>query len=213
MRFIFFVLILQIGRLCRRCNDHKYFVSTFSREPVYFLPLFPKILLLMKFRNYILRISFCILPMVFVLACSNSDGTDLTALCPSGDEAVMTINGEVYTFDISGTSLNSEETGQLLELDFWITNPNSGDVLRFIRLTVYLNETGQNVIDKFTYSQNLDGQSLEGDLVEQSFNSTVTVNNEYCFEASFSGSVTVEGILISITNGKISRVYDDPFNL
>ena len=169
----------------------------------------------MKLSSESLRIILFSLLMATLFTCSDSGDKEEKTTCPEKDSASITINGQAFSFYVSSTTLEQKENGQLLELAFWITDPNTGpsiEILKSIKVVLFLNETGKNVIDEFIYAQNIDGKKIEGDFVSQTFTSNVISNNNFCFEANFSGTLEIDGTIIKITNGKISRLYEYPFN-
>ena len=76
-----------------------------------------------------------------------------------------------------------------------------------------MNERGENVIHEFYFSKSQNLDYIQGDLVSMSFTDTVSVNNNRCFEAEFSGSLTQNSTeIIEITDGIIQVVYEEPFD-
>jgi hypothetical protein len=149
---------------------------------------------------------------LFILsACSKDDDTQT---CPQNETISMKINGELKQFEMSGRGidLNNNNAGHTLSLYLFngVFSPRQDSY--YIVLKLPYKKTGTNIVEEFNYFRVQNASSSEGDFVLGELKSTVTVNKNTCFSATFSGRATIGGNEIIITEGIINHVYTDPFD-
>ena len=82
-----------------------------------------------------------------------------------------------------------------------------------ITLKMPYKKVGKNVIESINYFRVADMTSYEGNFTQAELQSKVSVNKNTCISATFSGSATINGNVITITDGVIKHVYLDPFDI
>ncbi len=152
-----------------------------------------------------------ILLSIFVLnACSKDDDTPS---CPTIEKVTMKINGEykIFTVDGWGIDLNQNDSGHTLFISFSSGTFSPQQNSYSFTMKLPYKKTGNNIIKSFDYLRVENATSYTVDFAQQELTSKVTVNRNTCFSATFSGKATVNGTEITITEGVIDNVYDDPF--
>lgn len=124
----------------------------------------------------------------------------------------MSVNGELQTFQALGRGINITNNGYVLSLN--LDRRNNEIPLREQTFYIQLpyKKTGKNIIKSCDYHQYINGILLDGDLVNSDFKSDVIVNRNTCFYATFSGKLIDGNKEVTITDGKISYTYENPFN-
>jgi hypothetical protein len=147
-------------------------------------------------------------------SCSDDDDNDDVQTCPQTEIASMKINSELKQFEINGRGIDSDNDGSGHTLSVFLLTgvfqPQQDSYAVTIKLPY--KKTGTNIIEEFNYFRVQNGTSAEGDFVQGEFESTVTVNTNSCFSASFSGRAIIDGNEIVITEGIVEHVYDQPFD-
>lgn len=145
------------------------------------------------------------------LSCSDDDDADSCSI--STTTISMTIDGEAYLFSLGGRGIDLTVDGRY-DLRLWLNHYNQEtDIGYQIIVKLFLHETGSNVIDSFYFIKSDYLNAIEGDFVNSNFSDTVYTNNKNCFSAVFSGEFTSdENETITITEGKLDVVYEDPFD-
>lgn len=155
---------------------------------------------------------FVMLFLGLFLASSCSKDTEPQA-CPQTENISMKINGEEKEFEMQGwgIEINKDGTGHTLQLVIasGVFSP-SQDSYSISMLLPY-KKTGENIIEKFKYLRVQNATSAGGDFVPGNLQSTVTVNSSTCISMSFSGSLTIDGDEIIISEGIISHTYPKAF--
>lgn len=161
-----------------------------------------------KFRN--LLIAF--VGFTSLNSCSNDDDSNP---CPQAEIISMKINGELKQFDINGWGIDLDNDGSGHTLSLWlftgVLQPQQDSYA--ITLKLPYKNTGVNIIEEFNYFRVQNGASAESDFVVQGeLESSVIINTNSCFSATFSGNAMVNGNEIVITDGIIEHIYDEPFD-
>ena len=155
-----------------------------------------------------LKIVLFILILLSFISCSNDDSDQEVCL---ENKAVMKINGENQTFDVDGYGINARENGHVLILNL-ARRGNNPFREQFIIIRLPFKMTGENIIEQFAYSQNIDNTLFNGNYVNDEFESRVITNTDNCFYATFSGKISDGNQEITITDGLISHEYGTPFD-
>ena len=145
----------------------------------------------------------------------NCGSDDDAPTCPENEIASFEINGELKQFQVNGRGIDLDNDGTGHTLSLYLMTGElqpQGDSYQLIIKLPY-KQTGTNIIEEFFYDGVENGTSTEIDfVVEGELASDVMVNTNTCFSATFSGSVIVDGTEITIENGILKHVYDDPFD-
>lgn len=149
--------------------------------------------------------------LLLLTACSDDD----TQSCPETEIVSMKINGELMQFDVNGRGIDLDSDGSghtlSLKLSTGVFQPQQNSYA--ITLKLPYKATGANIIEEFDYFRVQNATSSEIDFVSQGeLESSIRVNINSCFSATFSGSAIVNGNEIIITDGIIKHAYDDPFD-
>lgn len=155
---------------------------------------------------------FIIFIGLFVLN-SCSENNDISS-CSLNENISMKINGDFKQFQIIGwgINLNNSNLGHTLHLQIFtgVLNPSQDSYEIILKLPY--KKTGSNIIEEFNYFRIENGSSLEVNFVLGEFQSSVTVNNNTCFSATFSGSIIIDENEITITEGVFNHTYSNPFD-
>jgi len=81
---------------------------------------------------------------------------------------------------------------------------------KLIRIVHPYQETGRNITNRFIYSEKTDDSFLEGDFLNGEFESNIITSTNNLFQATFSGTHTIQGKEIIITDGKITYRFEGP---
>jgi hypothetical protein len=156
--------------------------------------------------------SLLLFTSIFIFSACSEDNA--TQTCPESETISMKINGELRQFQIVGwgIDLDNDNTGYTLTLQIvsGVFSPQQDSY--DITLKLPYKKTGTNIMEEFNYFRVQNGSSSEGDFVQGALQSSVTVNKNTCFSATFSGSSIIDGNEIIITEGIINHVYSDPFD-
>lgn len=164
--------------------------------------------------NKILHLSIVFASFLLINSCSDDDNNDDVQTCPQTEIVSMKIDGELKQFEINGRGIDSNNDGSGHTLSIYLLTGVFQPQQDSYAVTIILpyKKTGTNIIGEFNYFRVQNGTSTEGDFVQGEFESTVIVNTNLCFSASFSGSAIIDGSEIVITEGIVEHVYDDPFD-
>ena len=153
-----------------------------------------------------------ILTSSFTLSSCSKDNE--TPACPQSENISMKINGEFKQFQISGRGidLDNDNSGHTLTLQLFsgVIYPQQDSY--YITLKLPYKKTGNNIIEEFNYNRIQNLSSSEANFVLGELKSSVTVNKNTCFSATFSGRAIIDGNEIIIIEGIINHVYSNPFN-
>ncbi|WP_250432392.1 hypothetical protein [Hanstruepera flava] len=149
-------------------------------------------------------------------SCSNDDDDDGDVqTCPQTETVSMKINGELKQFEVNGRGIDLDNDGSGHTLSLWLLTGVFQPEQDTYAITIKLpyKKTGTNIIEEFNYFRVQHGTSTNSDFVAQGvLESNIITNTNLCFSATFSGSAIVNGNEITITDGIIKHVYDDPFD-
>jgi hypothetical protein len=160
-------------------------------------------------KNIIPFLAFLCVIVIGITSCSDDDKE---VPCPQTSISAV-INGVAYTFAEGGRGIDLRQNGYELRLNFYAGTDANAETVRQFSLVVPFEKTGKNLITELSYLQyDHEGNSISGDFAEQELTSDVLINRKSCFSATFSGKLTDNGQEISITNGKIDYLYDEPFD-
>lgn len=145
-------------------------------------------------------------------SCSNDDDSPT---CTENEIASIEINNDLKQFQVYGWGIDLDNDGTGHTLGLWlmtgVLQPQQDTYAITIKLPY--KQTGRNIIEEFIYFRVQNGTSSEIDVVARgTFESNVTVNTNSCYSATFSGSVILNGNEITIENGIVEHIYDDPFD-
>jgi len=157
--------------------------------------------------NFIFKNLVLFLFAFAMLSCSDDDNE----LPCEATEISMKINGVLHTFDPLGYGIDMIEGGHRLQLNFYRNTPEPFTERNLVLAMLY-KQTGHNVVDELLLSGVINGDYVETDLVNADFTSDVFINRATCFYATFSGKIVQGGETLTITDGKISYQYEDPFD-
>ncbi|MGV3696862.1 hypothetical protein [Flavobacterium sp.] len=150
-----------------------------------------------------------ILAITCIISCSSSNDDNPEDAVTS---ITMKIDGVPHTFQALGRGIDLMEDGSYkLHLNFgkYVTSPYQEQSIVII---MKYKKKGKNVIPEFIYHRYVDGVSFDGNFVEGDFESNVSVNSNKRFKATASGSLTLGGQTVTISELKINYVYEDPFD-
>ena len=142
-------------------------------------------------------------------SCSKDSGTPNSS---QNEIMSMKINGQAKQFQFAGRGLSfyNGEYGTLrIDLFTGVLSPQQDSYA--ITLELPYKGIGNNIIKEIRYFRVKDATSIGGDFVQGQLQSNVKENTELRFSATFSGSTVIDGNKISITEGIINHVYEDPF--
>ena len=153
-----------------------------------------------------LLVIFSFVPLLYLTSCSGNDDTATTDM---EINATMTINGKVEIFKFFGHGINTREEGNELSIDL-IREETEPFNEKLIRIVHPYQETGRNITNRFIYSEKTDDSFLEGDFLNGEFESNIITSTNNLFQATFSGTHTIQGKEIIITDGKITYRFEGP---
>jgi hypothetical protein len=158
-----------------------------------------------KMKKLLNTTALLILTILGLVSCSNDD----EQVCMVTN-ITMTINGETQSFQAYGRGISLRQNGYELELNLSrrVGTFSEQDVL----LVLPYKKTGNNVIEHFFYSHNINNTTFEGDFMDGEFQSKVLTNTSNCFYATFSGKLNDNNQEIIITDGILSYEYEESFD-
>ncbi|MGQ2983395.1 hypothetical protein [Flavobacterium sp.] len=160
----------------------------------------------MKLKFILRTLLVCIIGSLS-LSCSEDDGGTLS--CRTA-EVSMKINGELHTYINSGYGIDMIWGTNGHELTLWFDRdgmPNENMIL-----TMRYKKTGHNVIDALSFDHFDENHTGEYNLINENIDTHVKINRHTCFYATFSGTFMAGGEEMTVTDGIISVVYDDPLS-
>jgi hypothetical protein len=162
-------------------------------------------------KNTVMKNIVTILISLFVLnSCSNNSDEPN---CPENELASMKINGEEMQFAVSGWGINIDNDGightLKIQLTAGVVSPQQNSYS--VTLKMPYKKVGNNIIEGIYYLRVQNATSVEGNFIQAEVQSKVTVNKNSCISATFSGNTIIDGNEVTISDGIIQHVYDDPF--
>jgi len=160
---------------------------------------------------------FFIYSFIFYLGIHGCSNQDENESCPT-EIAVMEIDGITRNFNILGVSLGTGIFGRGTEIQLNLDSRDEEvDFFRqqTIVLTFPFEETGDNLISEFLYSQNFrpdDFPEISGDFLNGEFQSNIDRNSRFCLTASFSGRLSQGNDEVIIENGELVFILNDRFD-
>ena len=121
----------------------------------------------------------------------------------------MKINGVEKQFAVYGWSyfMDNDSSGHTLEMQLSSETLTPQQDTYAITLKMPYKKVGKNVIESINYFRVADMTSYEGNFTQAELQSKVTVSKNTCISATFSGSATINGNVVTITDGVIKHVY------
>ncbi|WP_179320108.1 hypothetical protein [Winogradskyella helgolandensis] len=160
------------------------------------------------------QIKYALVIFISLLVLNSCSNDDDVVSCPQTENATMKINGELMDFQIFGRGIDLDNDGSGHTLSLYLSrgvySPQQDTYA--ITLKLPFKKTGTNIIEEFNYLRVQNASSSEGDFVQAELQSSVTVNKNTCFSVTFSGSATINGNEVVITDGVINHTYNDPFD-
>lgn len=152
------------------------------------------------------KIYALLLTTAFFVSCSGD--ADAPPVDPV-ESISMKVNGVTRTFNPQGRGINLQANGTY-KLDLQMYTNDSESEPGYITLEMRYKKKGTNVIEEFHCFANPNG--MDANLVGPNFQNKVTVNSRKQFTATFSGSMQNGSEVVTITDGYINFIYDDPFD-
>lgn len=161
----------------------------------------------MRFKNLLL-LTCC---YFVVNSCSENEERQI---CPGTQIIKMKINGEEMNFTLYGRGIDLDNDGSGHTLSLYLIAGESNPQQNTHNVTLHLpfKKTGKNILENIHYLRVESVTSFEGDFTQSNVESKVTVNKNSCIRATFSGSMTINGNAVTISDGVIDHVYSDPFD-
>lgn len=162
----------------------------------------------MKIKNLPVIVLLLVLLTLVLTSCSNDDDSEQVCM---ETNVIMTVNGELQTFEALGRGIDLRQNGYLLQLNLY---RRGNDPFREQSIVIKLpyKKTGENILEQFLYRQYIDNTLFEGDFLNGEFESNVITNSRNCFYATFSGKLSDGNQEVIITDGTVSFKYEPPFD-
>jgi hypothetical protein len=150
------------------------------------------------------KIFFCCLSLLLILSCSKDNDVPTDPVTSIS----MKINGVERAFEASGRGINLNADGShTLDLQFYSYATTEAENMRIV---MKYKKKGNNVIDVFSMTSNPNG--LSANATGNTFTNKVTVNSRKQFTATFSGTMQNDTETVTITEGYVNYIYEQPFD-
>ncbi|WP_395044034.1 hypothetical protein [Flavobacterium sp.] len=141
-----------------------------------------------------------------LLSCSKDDNSQSCY----DSSVIMKINDELQSFQTIGRGVDLVSGNYKLSIYLYrSSNINSQQNIYF---ELPYKKIGKNIITKFFYQQNNNGDGFEGDFINGTFQCDVKSNTNKCFYATVSGILNTGSQEIEIKDAIISYTYEEPFD-
>lgn len=133
--------------------------------------------------------------------------------CPEVPSLSMKINGEEKEFVVQGRGIepNADGTGHILHLILVNGKYYPTQDTHTLSIKLPYKEIGNNIFTEFDYHRAAGGSSAVASFIPGNLQNSVHTNTNTCVSMTFSGSATMDGSELVISEGIVDHVYENPF--
>jgi len=149
--------------------------------------------------------------LLFISSCADDDDK---MSCPAVVKVSAKVNGETVVFQALGRAIDFIGNGDghtlTLHLISGVYSPQQDSY--DIQIMLPYKKTGKNVVEGIRYFRVQNQTSTQILLSQSQIQSKVRINRNTCVSLEFSGTGSVDGTSVTISDGLLEYTYEEPFN-